>query len=126
MNIGTWNVKGLSTKQNELLNEIKRFDMDIAAVTEIKKQCKGMVVIGIYAPCNDELHTVKDDHDDNLNQLLNTIGSRKEITILGDFNAHVGSKANDPVVGPYGENYLNDNGSRLIEICYQHSLQIKN
>ncbi|KAF2898045.1 hypothetical protein ILUMI_08130 [Ignelater luminosus] len=69
---------------------------------------------------------VKDDHDDNLNQLLDTIGSRKEIVILGDFNAHVGSKTNDPVVGPYGENNLNDNGSRLIAITCQHSLQIKN
>ncbi|KAF2894991.1 hypothetical protein ILUMI_11183 [Ignelater luminosus] len=123
MNISTWNVKNLSTKQNKLLNEIKRFDMDIVAVTETKKKGKGsehmhdyihlysdvdkaskamagisifikkqlarnikdwnpinerlikvdlklrgyeVVVIGIYAPCNDELNTVKDDHQFHL------------------------------------------------------------
>ncbi|KAF2893058.1 hypothetical protein ILUMI_13115, partial [Ignelater luminosus] len=45
-----------------------------------------VVVIEIYASCNDELNTFKGDHVDDLNQLLDTSGS-------------------------YGEYELNNNGS---------------
>ncbi|KAF2883414.1 hypothetical protein ILUMI_22763 [Ignelater luminosus] len=112
------------TLQNSMLKYQKKQEKKIKRKTEFEIGQKGYEVVVIEI--NDELNTVKDDHDDNLNQLVDTIGSRKEIIILGDFNAHVGSKTNDPVVGPYGENDLNDNCSRLIEICCQHSLQIKN
>nr|CAH7729527.1 unnamed protein product [Callosobruchus chinensis] len=48
MNIGTWNVKSMSTKQSELISEIKRYQMDIVAVTETKKKGNGSEQIEDY------------------------------------------------------------------------------
>lgn len=59
-------------------------------------------------------------------QLLDRIGRRKELILLGDFNAHTGSSVYNDVVGPYGEQTLNNNGSRLVEICQQNLLKILN
>jgi len=183
MNFGTWNIKGLRTKQKEVIDEVKRFQMDIVALTETKKKGKGselideyihlysgvnkgsrakagvsllikknlsknikdwkaineriitvellikgyeIVIIGVYAPSNDDAVEAKDDHDENLSHLLDTISNRKEILLLGDFNGHTGSKTNDVIVGPHGENDVNDNGERLIDVCQQHSLRIQN
>lgn len=52
----------------------------------------------------------RDKPDDTLNQFLNSISNRKEIVVLGDFNAHVWSKKNDYTVGSYGAGKVNDNG----------------
>lgn len=183
MNIGTWNVKGLNTKEKELLDELKRYQMDIVAVTETKKKGNGseqlkdyvhlysgvdkacraragvslfiskklakdikdwqpinerfiradikikgydMSIIAVYAPSNDETIAIKDDHDNTLHEILDNIGNKKEIILLGDFNAHVGAKRNDIIVGPHGDPDINDNGERLTDLCLHHSLQIKN
>ena len=183
MNFGTWNVKGISTKQKEILAEIRRYQMDIVAITETKKKGNGsevveeyihlysgvdkacrakagvsvfinkkfktsikdwvpinerilrvdmelkgydIVIVAVYAPSNDERASVKDEHDNALNQVLSSIASRKEVILLGDFNAHVGSRRGDKVVGPFGVADINDNGERLVDMCYQHALQIKN
>lgn len=48
MNIGTWNVKGLRTKQKEVIDELMRLKMDIAVLTETKKKGKGSERIGEY------------------------------------------------------------------------------
>lgn len=45
---------------------------------------------------------------------------------MGDMNARVGSQLSSEVVGRFGENELNDNGERLIEICEQFDLRITN
>ena len=38
LRIGTWNVQGISTKQIEVLREIERLKIDIAALTETKRK----------------------------------------------------------------------------------------
>ena len=43
--------------------------------------------------------------------------------MLGDFNAPVGARTNDIIVGPLGDISVNENEERLIEICQQRSLK---
>ena len=38
--------------------------------------------------------------------------------------AEQGKKINNLVVGPFGEEVINDNGDKLIDICEQNSLKI--
>lgn len=61
-----------------------------------------------------------------INGILSEIGISREIIIAGDFNASIGKKINSTVVGPFGEDNINDNGERLIDICEQNSLKILN
>ena len=63
-----------------------------------------------------------------INSVINGIGYPREIIMMGDFNGRTGSRTWSEVVfvGPYGEDRVNDNGERLIEICEQYSLRITN
>ena len=42
MSIGTWNVRSLSGKEVELVEEIKKYNIDILGITETKKKGEGM------------------------------------------------------------------------------------
>lgn len=84
------------------------------------------MIVGVYAPNDDATLLVKEEFYTKLSEVILTLGNKKELILLGDFNARVGRKVNDQVVGQYGEDVLNDNGTRLIEICEQFSLKILN
>jgi PII-like signaling protein len=45
---------------------------------------------------------------------------------MGDMNKRSGRKREDIVVGNFGEDMVNDNGERLIELCTQTLLKIWN
>ena len=61
-----------------------------------------------------------------LKEVIAEIGNSREILIAGYFNSRTGKKINKLVVGPYGEEAVNDNGDRLIDIFEQNSLKILN
>ena len=42
-NIATWNVRGLAGKENELIGEFKRENLDILGITETKKKGSGEI-----------------------------------------------------------------------------------
>lgn len=48
MSMGTWNVQGIRTKQAEVINAIKKMDIDIVALTETKKKGFGTEEIDEY------------------------------------------------------------------------------
>ena len=61
-----------------------------------------------------------------LNEVIVEIGNSREILIAGDFNSWTGEKINNLVVGPFGEEVINANGDKLIDICEQNWLKILN
>lgn len=48
MILGTWNVQGLSRKMNEVIYEMKRYNIDIAVATETKRKGQGSENLGDY------------------------------------------------------------------------------
>lgn len=46
--VGTWNVRGLNTKEEELIRELNNQNIDIVVLTETKKKLKGTKDIGNY------------------------------------------------------------------------------
>ena len=89
--------------------------------------CKKVTILGVYGISQDEASIKKEEFYRNLNNIINKIGcSRKIIIIMGDFNGRTGNRIGTEVVGPHGEERVNnDNGERLIELCVQYSLKIK-
>lgn len=179
----TWNVQGISTKKQEIYEQLNKYKVDIAALTETKKKGSGyeeygeyilffsgvpkdkraragvaisihkklkscirsweeiderllkmelniwgheIILLAVYAPTDDSNMELKDAFENNLINLLNNTSNRKEIILLGDFNARIGKKLNDPVIGNYGEDTTNNNGNRLITICEAYELKILN
>jgi hypothetical protein len=45
---------------------------------------------------------------------------------MGDMNGRIRRKTGNTGVGNFGEDRINDNGERLIELCTQTSLKIWN
>lgn len=80
----------------------------------------------MYAPTDDFTLIEKDKYEEKLAELLSKINKRKELIFMGDFNARAGRATNHPVIGNYGEETINSNGSRLIGICETYELKILN
>jgi endonuclease/exonuclease/phosphatase family metal-dependent hydrolase len=87
---------------------------------------ENLCILGIYAISDDENVLVKENFLGKLNEVIVEIGNSREILIAGDFNSRTGNKIIDLVVGPFGEEVINDNGDKLIDICEQNSLKILN
>jgi len=85
-----------------------------------------LTIIGTYAPNEDNGATVKDEFFANLNEEIVKSGSGRQLIIMGDMNGRTGRKTGDTVVGNFGEDRVNDNSERLIELCTQTSLKIWN
>lgn len=85
-----------------------------------------LAIFAIYAPSEDEHVQKKEEFYEQLQAALDEVGDSREKILMGDFNARIGSKTGDKVVGPYGENTVNNNGGRLIDLCTQNQLKISN
>lgn len=85
-----------------------------------------LILIGVYAPTDDATADIKDSFFEKLTSILDTVGNRKDVVLMGDFNGRIGKKTGDRIVGQHGEDVINDNGVRLIEVCHQYDLKIMN
>jgi len=85
---------------------------------------KKLCILGLYAISDDETAVVKEDFFGKLNEVIVEIKNSREILIAGDFNSRRGEKMNDLLVGPIGEEVINDNGDKLIDIYEKNSLKI--
>ncbi|KAG8235478.1 hypothetical protein J437_LFUL011870 [Ladona fulva] len=43
---------------------------------------------------------------------------------VGDLNSRGGKQKNNPIAGPHGEETVNRNGEKLIDVCMEYKLQI--
>ena len=85
---------------------------------------KKLCILRMYARSDYEHAVVKGDYFGKFNEVIVEIGNSREILIAGDLNSRTGKKINNLLVGPFGEEVLNDNGDKLIDICEQNSLKI--
>ena len=84
------------------------------------------IILGVYAIREDADMITKEKFFTSLSTLIDEIGNSRELIITGDFNSRIGKQLNNRIVGPFGENVVNDNGERLIELCQHQSLKILN
>lgn len=78
----------------------------------------------IYAPSEDEPD--KRNFYEDLQAALDDVEEKREMILIGGFNARIGSKTGNGVVGPFGEGTVNNSEERLIDICTQNQLKISN
>lgn len=62
--------------------------------------------VGVYSPNDDADATVIDDFMEKLAQVLDEIGNRKEVALMGDFNGRLGKRNKDEIIGRYDENTI--------------------
>ena len=84
--------------------------------------------VSVYAPTLESSDDVKDRLCDTLYSTLRRISQNDKIILLGDFNASVG-KNHDiwiGVIGHHGVGNMNSSGLRLLSLCSELVLAIKN
>jgi endonuclease/exonuclease/phosphatase family metal-dependent hydrolase len=93
------------------------------------------VIFSIYAPTNVYSTENKEQFYDELDTSLKSIPIqyRKNVIIMGDFNARIGVKSNindawDSARGEFGcaEDTLNENGELMLEFCVRNRLVVVN
>jgi exonuclease III len=86
-----------------------------------------VLIVQIYAPCNEECEEEKDNFYESLDQAIKDHKKGREcLMVMGDFNAKVGNNKEGNIVGPYGLGERNDNGDRLVNFCRRHNLFVTN
>ena len=85
-----------------------------------------ITVIQTYAPtCNAEEAEVEQFYED-LQDLLELIPQKDVLSIIGDWNAKVGSQEIPEVTGKFGLGVRNEAVQRLIEFCQENAQVIAN
>ena len=80
----------------------------------------------VYAPNEDDTAENKTQFYETLQRSIEE--QERDILILGDLNARVGKNLEewDGVIGKTGEEVLNNNGERLLNLCLMNNLVILN
>ena len=85
-----------------------------------------ITAIQVYAPTSNSEETEVERFHEDLQDLLELTHKRDVLSIIGDWNAKVGSQETPGVTGKFGLGMQNEAWQRLIELCQENALVIAN
>src|SRR6267154_170751 len=92
-------------------------------IMKLKMAPINMLIVQIYAPCEDDEEEENDRFYDRLDQVIAEYRKGREcVVVMEDFNGKVGDSKEDDTVGPFGLGERNDNGERVVEFCKRLNL----
>ena len=83
-----------------------------------------IMVIQVYAPTSNAEEAKVEQFYEDLQNL--ELSPKKDVFIIGNSNAKVGSQETPEVTGKFGLGVQNEEGQRLIEFCEENALVIAN
>jgi len=100
---------------------------DRIMLLRLKMKPVDVIVVQIYAPCEDETDVEKERFYERVDQVIKDYRKGREcLVVMGDFNGKVGNNKEEDVIGPFGVGIMNDNGERVVDFCKRHNLFITN
>ena len=123
----------LSARMNECVKEIECVSPRLLWM-RLKVGLTRIFVVGVYAPVNlvtGMSYTAREEREEfweSLRDVLRRCKENERLIMLGDFNGWVGVKRDDfeRVLGRYGDESVNENGKRLLEVCLEWNLCVTN
>ena len=85
-----------------------------------------ITIIQVYAPTSNTEEAEVEWFYEDLQDLLELTPPKDVLSIIGDWNAKVGSQETPGVTGKFGLGVRNEAGQRLIEFCQDNVLVIAN
>ena len=85
-----------------------------------------IAIIQVYAPTSNAEEAEVEQFYEDLQDLLELTPKRDVLSIIGDWNAKVGSQETPGVTGKFGLGIWNEAGQRLTEFCQENPLVIAN
>src|SRR3989442_10340224 len=100
---------------------------DRIMVKRLKMAPVNVLLVQIYAPCEDTKEEEKDRFCERLNQVIGEYKKGREcLVVMGDFNGKVRDNREENIVGPFGIGVRNDNGERVVNFSKRHNLFLTN
>lgn len=116
--------------RNNLLNMVEPGNngSERLLTLRLKTMAGPVTLVSVYAPTLSATPDIKDEFYDQLTATISNIPNKKQLILLGDFNARVGADQGwwPCCLGKFGIGKMNDNGQRLLELCTYHNLCIAN
>ena len=85
-----------------------------------------ITVIQVYAPTSNTEEAEVEQFYEDLQDLLELTLKKDVFSIIGDWNAKVGSQETPGVTGKFGLGMRNEAGQRRIEFCQENAMVIAN
>ena len=85
-----------------------------------------ITVIQVYAPTSNAEEAEVQWFYEDLQDLLELTPEKDVLSIIGDWNAKVGSQETPGVTGKFGLGVQNEAGQRLIKFCQENALVMVN
>ena len=85
-----------------------------------------ITVIQVYVSTSNAEEAKVERFNEDLQDLLELTPKKDVLSIVGDWNAKVGSQETPGVTGKFGLGVQNETGQRLIEFCQENTLVIAN
>ena len=85
-----------------------------------------IIMIQAYAPTSNAEEAEVERFYEDLQDFLEQTPKKDVLSIIGDWNAKVGSQETPGVTGKLGLGMRNEAGQRLIEFCQENALVIAN
>ena len=85
-----------------------------------------ITAIQVYAPTSNAEEAEVEQFYEDLQDLLELTPKKDALSIIGAWNAKVGSQETPGVTGKFGLGMWNEAGHRLIEFCQENALLIAN
>ena len=85
-----------------------------------------IMVIQVYAMTSNAEEAEVEQFYEDLQDLLELTPKEDVLSIIGDWNAKVGSQETPGVTGKFGLGVQNEAGQKLIEFCQENTLVIAN
>lgn len=112
--------------EKKLMKNVVYWNVIDERIIMVNIKLKGLTIIGVYAPTvNSDINT-KANFFDELSEQLNRTKNKEGLILMDNFNDRIGKYIDNKIVRCHGEDVVNDNGTRWIEMCVQHSLKILN
>ncbi|ESO12129.1 hypothetical protein HELRODRAFT_158569 [Helobdella robusta] len=136
---GTWNVGTLTGRSLEVVEELQRRMVDVAALQEIRWKGEGTRFVGAkgeryklwwkgYDGTGGVGVMEGRGEDDDVSDEIGQAGLDEFVVLLGDLNGHVGADADgcESVHGGWGYGIRNEEGRRVLELADAHSMVVGN
>ena len=85
-----------------------------------------IAIIQSYAPTTSHSDEEVEEHYEEIQRMLKQVKSTDVLMVMGDFNAKVGSEAQQDTVGRFGLGERNERGDRLLHFCIENNLVVIN
>ena len=112
----------------QMRRHVKSWKCASERMVKLKVSIECYTLVQVYAQTDDSKSEAKDEFFVELQRVVEEVGRREILIVMGDLNARVGRNTEvwGSVLGCHGEDVINESGKRLLRFCSVNELIVAN